>query len=95
MPDCGGKELWEEICEHEICRGKCYQDDIYPTDYETHKLGGYPTYAQGAPELPVGYEFVLQISHDDNAGLEIGDCGSYYFYYNPETNDWRVYSDCY
>lgn len=30
-----------------------------------------------------------------DAGLEIGDCGSYYFYYNPETNDWRVYSDCY
>ena len=37
----------------------------------------------------------MQISSDDNAGLEIGDCGSYYFYYNPETNDWRVYSDCY
>ena len=30
-----------------------------------------------------------------DSGLEIGDCGSYYFYYNPETNDWRVYSDCY
>lgn len=95
-PCCGGsKELWEEICEHEICRGKDYQDDIYPTDHETHKLGGYPTYAQDAPEIPEGYEFVLQISHDDNAGLGIGDCGNYYFYYNPVTNDWRVYSDCY
>lgn len=30
-----------------------------------------------------------------DSGLDIGDCGSYYFYYNPETNDWRVYSDCY
>ncbi len=30
-----------------------------------------------------------------DAGLEIGDCGSYYFYYTPEINDWRVYSDCY
>ena len=30
-----------------------------------------------------------------DAGLDIGDCWSYYFYYNPETNDWRVYSDCY
>ena len=95
-PDCGGsKELWEEICEHEICRGKDYQDDIYPKDYETHKLGGYPTYAQGAPELPESYEFVLQISHDDNAGLDIGDCGNYFFYYNASENDWRVYADCY
>ncbi len=95
-PDCGGsKELWEEICEHEICRGKDYQDDIYPKDYETHKLGGYPTYAQGDPELPESYEFVLQISHDDNAGLDIGDCGNYFFYYNASENDWRVYADCY
>ncbi len=95
-PDCGGsKELWEEICEHEICRDKDYQDDIYPKDYETHKLGGYPSYAQGAPELPESYEFVLQISHDDNAGLDIGDCGNYFFYYNASENDWRVYADCY
>ena len=95
-PNCGGSgELWEEICEHEISRGKYYQDDIYPTDYETHKLGGYPTYAQEAPELPAGYEFVLQISHDDNAGLDIGDCGNYFFYYNASENDWRVYADCY
>ena len=30
-----------------------------------------------------------------DSGLEIADCGNYYFYYNPEINDWRVYSDCY
>ncbi len=95
-PDCGGSdELWNEVCEFEILQNLDYQEDMRENIYETHKLGGYPTYAQNAPEIPDGYEFVLQISHDDNAGLEIGDCGSYYFYYNPEINDWRVYSDCY
>jgi hypothetical protein len=94
-PDCGGsKELWEEICEHEIIRGRDYQEDIYPADYETHKLGGYPTYAQGAPDIPEGYEFVLQISFDENAGLTIGDLGNYFFFYNANEDDWRVYADC-
>ncbi|MBR4310158.1 MAG: DUF1963 domain-containing protein [Akkermansia sp.] len=63
--------------------------------YETHKIGGYPTYAQDAPEMPEGYEFVMQINYDDEAELYIGDCGSYYFYYHAEKNDWRVYADCY
>jgi hypothetical protein len=94
-PDCGGSdELWEEICEHEIIRGRDYQEDIYPADYETHKLGGYPTYAQGAPDIPEGYEFVLQISFDENAGLTIGDLGNYFFFYNANEDDWRVYADC-
>ena len=95
-PDCGGSdELWEEICEHEIIRGRDYQEDIYPADYDTHKLGGYPTYAQGAPDIPAGYEFVLQISFDENAGLTIGDLGNYFFFYNASENDWQVYADCY
>lgn len=63
--------------------------------FETHKIGGYPTYAQGAPEIPEDYPFVMQLNYDSDAGLEIGDCGSYYFYYNAEENAWRVYSDCY
>ncbi len=63
--------------------------------YETHKIGGYPTYAQGNPEFLDDYPFVMQINFDFDAELEIGDCGSYYFYYNAEKNDWRVYSDCY
>ena len=63
--------------------------------YETHKIGGYPTFAQGAPEIPEGYDFVMQINYDDDAELYIGDCGSYYFYYNAEKNDWRAYANCY
>lgn len=63
--------------------------------YETHKIGGYPTYAQGCAEMPEDYPFVMQLNYDSDAELEIGDCGSYYFYYNAEKNAWLVYSDCY
>ena len=45
--------------------------------------------------MPEDYPFVMQLNYDSDAGLEIGDCGSYYFYYNAEENAWRVYSDCY
>ena len=94
-PDCGGSdELWNEVCEFEIHRKLDYRSDICEADYETHKLGGYPTYAQGEPDIPDDYAYVMQICSDDNAGLEIADCGRYYFYYNPSTHDWRVYSDC-
>lgn len=70
-------------------------DASAPAVYETHKIGGYPTYAQGAPDIPASYPFVMQINFDSDADLNIGDCGSYYFYYNADKNDWRVYSDCY
>ena len=63
--------------------------------YETHKIGGYPTYAQDNPEMPKEYPFVLQINFDFDAALHIDDCGSYYLYYNAEKNDWRVYADSY
>lgn len=65
-----------------------------PAVYETHKFGGYPTYTQdnGSPE---GFTYVMQIGYDFEAGLELGDCGSYYFYYNAEKNEWRVHFDCY
>ena len=95
-PDCGGSdELWSEVCEFEIHQNLDYQEDMRENIYETHKLGGYPTYAQGAPDIPEGYAYVMQISSDDNAGLEIGDCGSYYFFYNPAKGEWRVHMDCY
>lgn len=95
-PDCGGSdEQWEQVCELEISLNLDYQENIFRQDYETHKLGGYPTYAQDAPEMPEGYEFVLQISSDFELGLDIGDCGRYYFFYNPVKDEWRVHMDCY
>lgn len=63
--------------------------------YETHKIGGYPTYIQDTPEMPADYPFVMQINFDADAELYIADCGSYYLYYNAEKNDWRVYADSY
>ena len=65
-----------------------------PAVYETHKFGGYPTYTQdnGSPD---GFTYVMQVGYDFEAGLELGDCGSYYFYYNAEKNEWRVHFDCY
>lgn len=63
--------------------------------YETHKIGGYPTYRQESYDRPEGYPYMMQIHSDAAAKLDIGDCGSYYFYYNAEKNDWRVEADCY
>ena len=37
----------------------------------------------------------MQIASDFDAGLYIADCGIYYFYYNAEKNDWRVYAESY
>lgn len=93
---CGGSdELWEQIEALEAAHDLDYWENICDTAHETHKIGGYPTYAQEAPQQPAGYSFVLQICSDDAAGLNIGDCGSYYFFYNPRRNDWRVHADCY
>ena len=63
--------------------------------YETHKIGGYPAYIQDPIEIPEDYPFVMQITSDFDAGLYIADCGIYYFYYNAEKNDWRVYAASY
>jgi hypothetical protein len=62
--------------------------------YETHKLGGYPTFIQDGGEID-DYPFVMQLSFDEAAGLEIADAGSYYFFYNAAENDWLVTSDSY
>ena len=95
-PTCGGTdELWDHIDETERALEVDYREDIQEEEYETHKIGVYPTYAQYPPELPGGYNFVLQISSDDTAGLEIGDSGNYYFYYNSRKKDWLVHADCY
>lgn len=95
-PVCGGSEAaWGCADELASNQGLDYREDIVEADYETHKIGGYPTYTQEAPEWPAGYSYVLQISSDTTANLSVGDWGSYYFFYNSRKNDWRVHSDCY
>lgn len=70
-----------------------YYDDVRETNYEQHKIGGYPSFCQDPPDLPPGFSFAFQISYDDAAGLSILDCGRYYFYYNPKTKSRIVYAD--
>lgn len=96
FPCCGGSDdLWDNIEEVEQAKGLDYLENIMEADYQTHKIGGYPTYVQGAPDIPRGYTFVFQISSDKTAGFYIGDCGNYYFYYNSRKNDWIVHADTY
>lgn len=96
FPCCGGSDdLWDNIEEVEQAKGLDYLENILEADYQTHKIGGYPTYVQGAPDIPRGYAFVFQISSDKTAGFYIGDCGNYYFYYNARKNDWIVHADTY
>lgn len=92
--------------EEDICDAAYATDEMRPlpagffgnpalhATYETHKIGGYPTFIQDGGE-PEGYPFVLQINWDSEAGLDIGDAGSYYFFYNAEKNDWLVTADFY
>ena len=92
--------------EEDICDATYATDEMRPlpagffgnpalhATYETHKIGGYPTFIQDGSE-PEGYPFVLQINWDSEAGLDIGDAGSYYFFYNAEKNDWLVTADFY
>ncbi len=70
-----------------------YFDDVRETNYEQHKIGGYPAFCQDLPDFPPGFSFAFQISNDDTAGLSILDCGRYYFYYNPKTKSWFVCAD--
>lgn len=96
FPDCGGSEIiWDMINKIERVQGVDYEEDIMEADYEIHKIGGYPTYEQAAPQFSEDYAFVLQICSDTRAGLNLFDCGKYYYYYNAQQNAWRVHADCY
>ncbi len=62
----------------------------------TFKTGGYATYCKsGITILDAGYKFVMQISSDDKAKFNIIDSGLFFFYYNKDKNDWKVYCDFY
>ena len=67
--------------------------DDYGECYGGHKIGGYPLYIQDDPEFDD--EFVMQISSDEKAGLNIVDGGRIYFYYNKEKDNWTFYYDFY
>lgn len=95
--DCGGisSDVEDEILALENDEGVDYFNDICEEMYGQHKLGGYPCFCQSGYWFGNGYEFVIQISSDEKAKFNIVDCGNFYFYYNVEKEDWKVYCDFY
>ncbi len=89
-------DIFDIICELEDGGEMDYHNDIVDKLYPQHKIGGYATYCQsGITILDAGYEFVMQISSDDKAKFNIIDNGLFFFYYNKDKNDWKVYCDFY
>lgn len=88
-------ELEDIILQLEETDGIDYFDDICEEIYDKHKVGGYPAFCQSGYSFGNGYEFVLQISSDAKAMFNIVDNGNFYFFYNPQKSDWKVYCDFY
>jgi hypothetical protein len=95
--DGGGipSAIEDVILKLENTDGIDYFDDICEEIYGQHKLGGYPAFCQSGHWFGEGYSFVLQISSDEKAKFNIVDSGNFYFYYNPQKADWKVYCDFY
>jgi len=68
--------------------------DIIENNYG-HKLGGYATYSQSGVYFGDDYEFVVQISSDEKANLNIVDNGNIYLAKNRKTEEWMYYIDFY
>ncbi|WP_420460983.1 DUF1963 domain-containing protein [Neolewinella sp.] len=73
--------------------------DITEHDHR-HKVGGYPSFCQSGimgygAGFGEGFEFVLQISSDAKAGLNVIDGGSLMFARQPERGAWSLYFDFY
>lgn len=95
--DGGGipDEIEDAILEMEDTQDIDYFEDICEEMYSQHKVGGYPAFCQSGYWFGEDYAFVLQISSDEKADFNIVDSGSFYFFYNPKIEDWKVYCDFY
>lgn len=95
--DGGGipEEIEDIILQLETTEGIDYFDDICEEIYARHKVGGYPAFCQSGFSFGNGYEFVMQISSDEKALFNIVDSGNFYFFYNSQKSDWKVYCDFY
>lgn len=60
-----------------------------------HKVGGYPTFCQGGVFFGEDFEFLVQISSDEKANLNIVDSGTIFLAKNSKTNEWKYYCDFY
>lgn len=99
--DGGGipSEIEDIIIKMEDVNGIDYHEDIYVLDtvvnHNEHKIGGYPAFCQSGFWFGDNYPFVLQIASDNDARFRIVDGGNFYFYYNQQAADWKVYCDFY
>ncbi len=93
--DSFDSEIENAILRLESEQGMEYYEDIVENIYSTHKVGGYPSFTQSGVSFGEDYPFVFQISSDSKAQFNIVDGGSFYFFYNPEKQDWIVYCDFY
>jgi hypothetical protein len=67
-------------------------DDLARHEY-SHKVGGFPSFCQTGVSAGEGFEFAFQVSSDDRIRLQIIDSGSFQFYRNPESGEWKIYYD--
>lgn len=86
-------EIFDIILELEEKDEINYFEDICENLYAEHKVGGNPDFCQPGFDFGNGYKFVLQISSDEKALFNIVDSGSFYLFYNPEKEDWKVHCD--
>ena len=56
------------------------------------KLGGWPTWIQGA-DWPEGAQFYFQVDSTDKGKLFLGDAGSFYIF--KTSASWEIRGDCY
>lgn len=60
-----------------------------------HKVGGYPSFCQSGINPGEGFEFAFQVSSDAKIKLNVVDSGSFQFYRNPQSKEWKIYYDFY
>jgi hypothetical protein len=91
-------DISDEICD-EVLRleDEGVIDSYYDIveNYYEHKIGGYASFCQPGIKFEEGFEFVLQISSDEKANLNVVDNGSMYFAKNVLTSEWLFYCDFY
>ena len=85
-------ELEDAVIELENNEEVDYYEDIHTKNYSMHKVGGYPAYIQSG-DWDKDYEFIMQISSDDKAELNIVDNGSFYFFYSKKLDRWEMQCD--
>jgi hypothetical protein len=69
--------------------------ELYSQRYQRYpgtKVGGWPSYIQGAPSIAA--EFVFQVGTEPKAHWAWGDSGIGYFFRLP-SGEWSMYWDCY